>query len=167
MVGRNGDGANFLLFAGVFADFVLGQRGASQQLVAPLPAGDGVGDQNQSGALRVYHGRCTDDCLACATGQHHDAGAAFAEGISRHALVVAQFPGVVASGALILPSDGVCLTVDVSGGVIGRPADFQQLLFDSASLGGVHGPGVGIDLLAEHRTNLFVLGHLGQYRRVV
>ena len=139
----------------------------SQQFVAPLPTGNRVGDQDQSGALRVYHGRRADDCFACATGQHHNAGAAFTEGISRHALVVAQFPGVVTSGALILPSDGVCLTVDVAGGVIGRPADLQQLLFDSASLGGVHGPGVGIDLLTEHRANLFVLGHLGQYRRVV
>ena len=47
LVGSDGDRLDFLLFAGVFAYFVFGQGGAAQELVAPLSAGDGIGDQDE------------------------------------------------------------------------------------------------------------------------
>ena len=49
LVGGDGDRADLLALAGVLADLLLGERGAGDQLALPLPAGDGVGDQDQRG----------------------------------------------------------------------------------------------------------------------
>ena len=49
LVRRDGDRPDLLAGTGVLADLVLGQRGALEQLVAPLPGGDGVGDEDQRG----------------------------------------------------------------------------------------------------------------------
>ena len=64
LVGGDGDGLDFLLFAGVFADFVFGQGGAAQELVAPLAAGDGIGDQDERGGFRLGHRSGADDGFA-------------------------------------------------------------------------------------------------------
>ena len=57
LVGGDGDRADLLALAGVLADLLLGQRGAGEQLPLPLPAGDGVGHQDQRGRLRPWPSR--------------------------------------------------------------------------------------------------------------
>ena len=56
LVRRDRDRPDLLAGTGVLADLVLGQRGPPQQLVLPLPRGDGVGDQDQGRRRRPRHG---------------------------------------------------------------------------------------------------------------
>ena len=68
LVGGAGDGADLLFLTGVFADFFRGQGGAAQQFVALLASGDGVGDQDQGGGLRLRHRRRADNGFVGAAG---------------------------------------------------------------------------------------------------
>ena len=102
------------------------ERGARQQLAAPLPAGDGVGHQDQRGGTGLRHRRRADDRLAGARRQHDHAGAAGPEALDRLALIGPHRPAVLAQ------RDRVRLAVDVAGEVLGRPADPQQRLLDPA-----------------------------------
>ena len=156
MVSRDGHRLDFLLLAGVFTDLVLGQRGAADQLVFPLPPGDGVGDQDERGGLRLGHRGGADERFARAAGQDHDAGTAGPEGLGGVVLVVAQGP------AVFNEFDWVGLAVDVSGEVLCRPADLVQLLLEPAALGGRDCHGVVIDPCAQHPADLLVAGNLLQ-----
>ena len=145
LVGRDGDRPDLLAGAGVLADLVLGQRGAPQQLVPPLPRGDGVGDEDQRRRLGRGHRAGADEGLAGAAGQHDDAGAAVPEPVDRLLLVGPQRP------VGLVQLDRVRLAVDVAGEVLGRPADLEQLLLEVAALGGVHQHGGVVEALAEQR----------------
>ena len=143
LIGGDGDGLDFLLFAGVFADFVFGQGGAAQELVAPLAAGDGIGNQDERGGFRLGHRSRADDGFASAAREYDDAGAAGPEGLGGVLLVVTQLPAVVIEG------DGVGLAIDVAGEILGRPASLEEGLFKAAALGGRDGDGVLVDARAE------------------
>ena len=124
-------GPDLLAGAGVLADLVLGERGPLEQLVAPLPGRDGVGDEDEGGRLGLGHRPGPDERLAGAAGQHDDARAAVPEAVDRLLLVGPQRP------AARVEVDGVRLAVDVAGLVLGRPADLEQLLLEVAALGRV------------------------------
>ena len=79
LVRRDGDRAHLLAGAGVLADLVVGERGALDQLIAPLAGRDGVGDQDQRGGLGPGHRARTDQGLTGATGQDDDARTAVPE----------------------------------------------------------------------------------------
>ena len=143
LVGGDGDGFDFLLFAGVFADFVFGQGGAAQELVAPLAAGDGIGNQDECGGFRLGHRSRADDGFAGAAWQYDDAGAAGPEGFGSVLLVVTQLPAVVIEG------DGMGLAIDVAGEIFCRPACLEEGLFKAAALGGRDGDGVLVDARTE------------------
>ena len=143
LVGGDGDGLDFLLFAGVFADFVFGQGGAAQELVAPLAAGDGIGNQDERGGFRLGHRSGADDGFAGAAWEHDDAGAAGPEGLGGVLLVVTQLPAVVIEG------DRMGLAIDVAGEILGRPAGLEEGLFKAAALGGRDGDRVLVDASTE------------------
>ena len=56
--------------------------------------------------------------------------------------------------------------VDVSGQVVGGPADLEQFLLESPAFGGVDHHGVAVDLRAQHGFDLLVALDLGQHRGV-
>src|SRR5215468_1923624 len=148
LVGGDRDRADLLAFAAVFADLVLGQGRARDELALPLPAGHGIRDEDQRGRLRLRHRRRTHERLARAARKHDHAGAPLPERVGRVALVIAQVPAVLAE------LHRVRLAVDVTGQVFGRPADLEQRLLEAATLGRVHHDGVVVYALTEHRRDL-------------
>ena len=143
LVGGDGDGLDFLLFTGVFADFVFGEGGAAQELVAPLSAGDGIGDQDERGRFRLGHRSRADDGFAGAARQYDDARAARPKGLGGVLLIITQLPAVVIEG------DGVGLAIDVAGEVFCRPACLEEGLLEAAALGRRDGDGMLVDARAE------------------
>ncbi len=119
LVSGDGNGSDLFALTRVLTDLVLGERRAPKQLRTPLAAGDRVGDQDQGRGAGVRHGGGPDNGLAGAAGQHHDTRATLPESRHRALLVAAQLPAVLAQ------FDRVRLTVDVTGKVLGRPADLE------------------------------------------
>ena len=139
LVGRDGDRPDLLAGAGVLADLVLGQRRALEQLVAPLPRRDGVGDEDERGRLGLGHRAGADEGLAGAAGEHDDAGAAVPEPVDGLLLVGPQRPVVLGE------VDAGAPRRRRSRQVLGRPADLEQLLLEVAALArGARRP-VGVD----------------------
>ena len=153
-------GRTSLTRAGVLADLVLGEVGAAQQLVLPLPGGDGVGHQDQCRGLGRRHRRGADDRLARPAGEDDHAGAAVPERLGGLPLVVAQGPTVLAQ------PDLVRLAVDVAGEVLGRPAELEQGLLEVAALRAVHRDRVVVDALTEHAGDLLGAQHLLEHGAV-
>jgi hypothetical protein len=60
----------------------------------------------------------------------------------------------------------VVFPVDIAGEVLGGPADLEQHLLEVAPFGGVHGHGVVVDALAEHRRDLLRAADLFENRAV-
>ena len=143
LVGSDGDRLDLFLFAGVFAYFVFGQGGAAQELVAPLSAGDGIGDQDERGGFCLGHGRRTDDGFARTTRKYYDARAAGPKGLGGVLLIIAQLPSIM------IQCDGMGLAIDVAGEILGRPASLEEGLFKTAALGGRDGDGIRVDAGSE------------------
>ncbi len=160
LVRGDGDRPDLLAGTGVFADLVLGQRRAVEQLMAPLPGGDRVGHQDQGRRLRLGHRRRADDGLAGAAGQHHDSGPAVPEAFDGLLLVGPHGP------AVLHQRDRVCLAVDVAGEVLGRPAQLEQHLLEVAALGRVHDDRVSVDALPDQRRDLLRPHDLFEHRAV-
>ncbi len=108
----------------------------------------------------MRHGGGSDDGLAGTAGQHHHTRAALPETRHRALLVVAQLPAVLAQ------LDRVRLAVDVTGQVLGRPADLQQRLLEPSPLGRVHHDTVVVKARPEHRRDLLRPDDLGEHRAV-
>ena len=92
------DGPDLLALAGVLADLVRGERRARDQLPLPLTTGDGVGDQDQRGGLRLRHRGRPDQRLPGPARQHDHPRAARPEALDGLALVAAQAPALLAEG---------------------------------------------------------------------
>ena len=151
---------DLLLGAGVLADLLVGQRGPPEQLVAPLPRRNCVGDKNERGRLGGGHGGGADDGLAGPAGEHDDPGPAVPEGLHRLLLVGAEVPPLLGEGDLVR------LAVDVAGVVLGGPAQLEQRLLEVAPLGGVDDDGQIVDPGAEHALHLLGAQHLLEHRTV-
>ena len=76
LVGGQGDRADVLVQAGVFADLIGADRGFVQQFVSPLVGGNVVGGDDQGLVGNAGHHAQADDGFAGATGQDNDAAAA-------------------------------------------------------------------------------------------
>ena len=104
----------------------------------------------------LCHRRGADEGLAGAAREHHDARTTGPEMLHCLLLVWPQMPAVLVQRYL------VCLSVDVSGQILGRPAKFEQCLLEPATLGRVYRDRVRVDLRAEHVGELLRLGHLDE-----
>ena len=160
LIGRDGHRPDLFALPGVLADLLFGQRRACDQLALPLPAGHGVGHQDQRRRAGFRHGCRADQGLAGAAGQHDDTGAAVPERVGCHLLVVAQRPAVLFEG------DRVLFAIDITGQVLGRPPDLEQHLLDPAPLTVVHHDGVVVEARTQHRCDLLVAQHFLEYRAV-
>ena len=86
------------------------------QLPLPLPARDGVGDQDERRGTGFGHRSGTDHRLTRAAERYDDTRAARPERLGCELLVVAQLP------VGLVELDRVCLTVDVArGSSAGQP----------------------------------------------
>ncbi len=160
LVCRDGDRSDFLAFSREFADLILGERGARDQLSFPLPGRDDIGDQDQRRRAGFGHCGRTDQRLAGPTWQHHHPGAARPERVRGQPLVIAQLP------ALLVQADRVRFTIDVAGEILCGPTDLEQQLLDPAAFAGVDDDGVVIDAGAKHRRDLLVAQHFLKHRAV-
>ena len=151
LVGGDGDGLDFLLLTRILTDLLGREAGAAQQLIAPLAPSYGVGHEDERGGLCFSHGGSTDDGLARATGQDHDAGATGPEGFGGILLIIPKLPVHL----LRAQRDGMGFAVDIAGAVIGGPAGFEQLLFEPPASGGRHGDGAVIDARAQKFADFF------------
>ncbi len=157
LVRRDRDGADLFLRARVFADLVVGQRRALQQLVPPLPGRDRVRHEDQRGGLRAGHRSRADDGFPCATRQNDDARPAVPEPLDGFALVGPHRPAVFDQ------RDRVGLAVDVTREIFGRPAELEQHLLQVTALARVDHHGVVVEARADHRRDLRAAEHLFEH----
>lgn len=148
LVRGDGDRPDLLPRTAVLADLLLGQRGPLHQLVLPLPGRDRIGHQDQRGRLGLRHRARPDQRLARTAGQHDHTRAAVPEALHGLLLVRPQRPAVLAQ------LDGVRLTVDVTGQVLGRPAQLEQRLLDLPALRRVHHDRVRVQPRPDQRLHL-------------
>ena len=160
LIGGDGDRTDLFTFTGVLADLGFGERRPGDQFAFPLPARNGVGDQDECGCPGLGHGRRTNEGLARTARQYHHAGAASPERVDRHLLVIPEFP------VGFDQPDVVCLAVDVAGQILGGPADLEQHLLDPTPLAGMHDHRIVIDPGTEHGSDLFIAQHLLEYRAI-
>ena len=138
LVGRDRHGPHGFAVARVLSDVFGRELGLVEQLVAPLPHGDGVGRQDQRlRAHEAHHGHARDG-LARATRQHdHPAatedGAAGVERRRRGLLVVPQ-PERCPSAGCGAELDRKPISLDVTAAVIDGEPELDQRLFDRAAL---------------------------------
>lgn len=157
LVRRDRDGLDLLHLARVLADLLGSEGGASQQLVAPLPRGDGVRDEDERRGLRGGHRPGTDEGLAGAAGEHHDTGAAVEEVVDGLLLVVAQVP------VGLVEVDRMRRARRVPGEVLGRPPELHELLLQRAARPRGDEEAVVVDALGEQRRDAPRSGHLGEH----
>ena len=160
LVGRDRDRLDLLDRTRVLAHLILGQRRALQQLAAPLPCAHGVGHEDQGRGVGLRHRPGADERLARAAGQHDDAGAAGEEVVDRLLLVVAQVPVVLDQVDLVRGAGRV------AGGVLGGPAELEQLLLDLAARPGHQRPLGGRASHAEELADLGAARDLGEHRGI-
>jgi hypothetical protein len=153
LVGRDGDRLHLFDLAGVLTDLVRRKRRALEQLRAPLPGGDGVGDEDQRRGLDPGHRAGADERLARAAGQHDDSRSAVHKARHRVVLILPQVPLGGIEG------DRMRRARRVSGEILRRPAQLDQLLLYLSA-------GPGLDLVAvDRRTRAaLVLGEEQQGR---
>ena len=82
------------------------------------------------------------------------------EGVGGLSLIRTQRP------LTLIKADCVRLTVDITGHVLGWPAELEQHLLQMPALGGVDHDAVLVDATAEQSFDLRAPQHLGEHRAV-
>jgi hypothetical protein len=161
LVGRDRDGLDLLHLPRVLADLLGGERGAAQQLVAPLACRDGVRHEDERRGLRGRHRARADEGLARAARQHDDARAATEEVVDRLLLVAAQVP------FRLVELDRMRRSGCVPGEVFSRPAELHELLLQLPAGPRRDEEALAVDPIGEQRRDALRARDLGEHGHVI